>query len=108
MREIVFYTTTDGGYGYRERSFDWKVGDKIRSQDGKQIQVIFKVSQLTPKISKFLRSVMSKCKTYAGSGKEKLMFSSDDNQLYIKREVWKDGTGIGFFKSQVSILPDAE
>ena len=106
MKTLAFYTTKDGGYGYRENYGGWKPGNKIMSQDGKQIQTIFKISALTKDTLDIMKSTMRKCKVYAGAGKTKIVLTTTG--YYTRTKKWNDGTGLEYFKLVVSTLPDAE
>lgn len=101
MKAIVFFKSGEV-YGYRPHSFDWKVGDRIMSQDGKSFQRIIKISPATPEIMAFVNKLMAKCKRYAGEGSSYISWK----KLTITTTTWKDGNGYGYFVEQISQLPD--
>lgn len=107
MKALVFYQQGEG-YGVRPHAFDWKVGDKISSPDGKGRQTIIKITPATPEIIKFAKSVMDKCNRYAGRGQGRTKFVLTENGVSVRHiaKVWEDGTGFSFFKSNIDMLPD--
>lgn len=107
MKAIVFFKSGEV-YGYRPHSFDWKVGDRIMSQDGKSFQTIVKIAPATPEVLDFAKRLMAKCKRYAGAGQTTTKWYLTDNGVAGKSttKVWNDGTGLGHFLHSIKILPD--
>lgn len=67
MKTICFYTESEG-FGYRENSFDWKVGDRILSKDGMTTQKIIRVVDATPANLDAARRIMDRVRRYSGNG----------------------------------------
>lgn len=102
MKALVFYKSGENGYGFRPHSFDWKVGDRIMSADGKSYQRILKITPATPEILAFANKLMAKCKRYAGEGQSRISWKN----LTVTTTTWKDGTGYTHFVESIRPLPD--
>lgn len=102
MKSVVCYTTKEG-YGYRENSFDWKIGDKIFSKDGKDVQRVRRVVAATPENLDYLHRVMNKCHRYSGDGSSRLILGGD-GKIYTETKIWQDGTGKEYFLAAIEKL----
>ena len=100
MKQIAFYTDNNGGYGYRE-NYGWSEGDRIFSKNGRSRQTIVKVVDATSENLRMAKSMMDRCRRYAGNGVIRTNFTA--NGFLTKQTVWQDGTGMENFIKTVAV-----
>lgn len=101
MKQIAFYTNNNGGYGYRENN-GWAEGDRILSKDGRSRQTIIKIVDATESNLRIAKSMMDRCRRYAGNGVIRTSLTASGFQT--TQRVWEDGTGLENFKKSIQIL----
>ena len=109
MKALVIYQYNEEAFGYRPHMFDWSVGDRIIC-DGKRATII-KVVEATKENASFLSKVINKCNRYSGDGLTRTQIGiANDGRLAVKQttKVWSDGTGYGYFREAIDLLPDFE
>ena len=108
MKTIAFYTSKDS-FGYRENSFDWKVGERILSKDGMSTQKIVRVVPATALNLQLAHRIMEKVNRYSGNGRTvtKLILVDGGLRVSSKTTTWKDGTGLTYFLEAIKSLEAA-